>query len=313
MKPMMQVRLAAALALSALLVLPLPAAGVQLRLYSIARDDGLLRAIDPADGSTIGIPVTITLPANTVAGGNGLATHPGTGITYGLVKLEEGFPIHRWLVTIDPSTGNASKVGNTFAKFAGIAFDSGGTLYAVTGDGEMTLVKSALYKLSLADATPTFAMSLGSGGFGETIGFNPDDGFLYHASGVDDGLNPDTRIFEKINLSTLAVTPIPLSGTGYSEMTALVFSGGVFLGADTEIGSEGEVLLSLTTAGAVDLIGSTDHIAKGLAFGPSPPPPRLPSLGDRGVAFLVIALLALGTATLIGRVRGRSGRGRGVV
>ena len=67
-------------------------------------------------------------------------------------------------------------------------------------------------------------------------------------------------------------------------------------------------MLSLATTGAVDVIGSTDHIAKGLAFGP---PPQLPSLDDRGLAFLVIALLTLGTAILGGRLRERLGRGRG--
>ena len=91
-------------------------------------------------------------------------------------------------------------------------------------------------------------------------------------------------------------------------MTALVFDGGVFLGADTDSGSEGEVLLSLTTTGAVELLGSTDHVAKGLAFGPTP---QLPSLDDWGLAFLVIVLLTLGSASLGSRMRERLGRGRG--
>ncbi len=243
--------------------LPREAAGT-IMLYSVSRDDGELRLIDSVDGSTIGPPIPITLPGNTVSGGNGLATHPLTGVTYALVRLSEGFPPDRWLVTIDLSDGDAVTVGNTGARFAGLAFDSGGTLYAVTGDGSTTLLPESLYTLSLIDATPTFFATLGNGGFGETIGFNPDDGLLYHASGVDDGLNPDTRIFESIDLDTFAVTPIPLSGDGYSEMTALVYVGGEFFGADTDSGAEGEVLLSLTDAGAVTLIGSTDHVAKGL-------------------------------------------------
>ena len=300
------VGLAVALLLGVLVGLPLPAPGAQLGpLYSIARDDDLLRVINPVNGSTIGSPTTIKFPPNTVAGGNGLATNPLTGDLYALVRIQEGFPPDRWLVTIDPATGVATSVGNTGEKFAGLAFDSGGTLYAVTGDG--AAVPETLYTLSLIDATPTFVSSLGNGGFGEAIGFNPADGLLYHASGVDDGLNPDTRIFETINLNTLAVTNIPISGDGYSEMTALVFSGSSFFGADTETGSEGEVFLSITDGGAVSVIGSTDHVAKGLVFGP----PQVPSLDDRGLALLVIALLVLGTATL-GGLRERPGRCRGV-
>ena len=296
------VGLAVTLMAGGLLALPLPAAGTP-ALYSVSRDDDKLRRIDPVDGSTIGVPLTIVLQGSTISGGNGLAVQPQTGRLYALLKLTTGFPPDRWLVTIDPATGDASTIGNTGARFAGLAFDSVGTLYAVTGDGEQTLIPETLYTLSLADATPSFVATLGNGGFGETIGFNPADGFLYHASGVDDGLNPDTRIFEKIDLNTLAVTNIPISGDGYSEMTALVFSGGVFLGSDTETGSEGEVLLNLTDAGAVTLIGSTDHVAKGLAILPLP----VPSLGGRNLALFAIALLALSTTTLSARLRRRYG------
>ena len=258
---------AVALLLGTLAAVPLPAEAQS--LYSIARDDDLLRDIDPVDGATIGIPIGITFPANTVSGGNGLATDPLTGDLYALVRIQEGFPPDRWLVTIDPATGVATPVGNTGEKFAGLAFDSGGTLYAVTGDG--AVIPETLYTLSLIDATPTFVTSLGNGGLGETIGFNPADGFLYHASGFHDGVGgPDTRIFEKIDLDTLVPTNIPISGDGYSEMTALVFSGSSFFGADTDAGPEGEVFLSITDAGVTSVLGSTDHVAKGLAFVPEP-------------------------------------------
>ena len=298
---------AIALLLGTLVVVPLPAEGQS--LFSIARDDNQLRVINPVDGATIGTPVSITLPAKTVEAGNGLATHPQTGDLYALVRVSTGFPPDRWLVTIDRATGNATEVGNTGARFAGLAFDSSGTLYAVTGNGEVTLIPRTLYTLSLIDATSTFVKTFGIGDVpGETIAFNPDDGFLYHAYGVDDGLNPDTRTFEKLNLNTLAVTNIPISGDGYSEMTALVFSGNSFFGADTEIGIEGEVFLSMTDGGAVSVIGSMDHVAKGLAFGP---PLQLPSLDDRGLALLGITLLALGMATLGGHLRKRPGRGQG--
>ena len=272
---MRQVGLVVALLLGGHVVLPLPAAAST--LYSVARGDhefpdNQLRVIDPADGSTIGTPVTITLAGKAVVGGTGLATDPLTGDLYALLKIQFLGP--RELVTIDPATGVATSVGNTGAKFAALAFDSGGTLYAVTGHGAgPPVTPNTLYTLSLVDATRTFVTTLGNGGQGEAIGFNPDDGFLYHASGFFDvPMVGETRIFEKIDLTTLAVTNIPLSGDFYTEMTALVFSGNSFFGADTGFGAPGDIpiLLSLTDTGVVVEIGSTDHVVRGLAFVPEP-------------------------------------------
>jgi hypothetical protein len=55
-------------------------------------------------------------------------------------------------------------------------------------------------------------------------------------------------------------------------MTALVFSGSSFFGADTGFGFPTPVLLSLTDTGVVGIIGSmdSDHVSKGLAFVPEP-------------------------------------------
>ena len=77
---------------------------------------------------------------------------------------------------------------------------------------------------------------------GEAIGFNPVDGFLYHASGyqVD-------RIFEKIDLVTLGITDIPLSGDPYGEALSLGFAGdGSFF-----LGSLEPALHRITPGGAV--------------------------------------------------------------
>ena len=267
------IRLAVAFVFCGLVVVSLPVAASS--LYSISRDDNQLRIVDPVDGSTIGVPVSISFPASTVSGGNGLATDPLTGDLYALVRIQTGFPPDRWLVIIDPATGVSTVVGNTGARFAGLAFDSGGTLYAVTGDGEplLNLGPETLYTLSLIDATPTFVTILGNGGGGETIGFNPSDGFLYHASGFfAEPILGDTRILEKIDLNTLIPTNIPRSGDFYTEITALVFSGNSFFGADNGFGAPGDIpiFLSLTDTGVVTDIGPTDHVVKGLAFVPEP-------------------------------------------
>jgi hypothetical protein len=268
---MRQVGLAVALLLfGGHVVLPLPAAAST--LYSISRDDNQLREINPVDGTTVGVPVSITLPGKAVVGGTGLATDPLTGDLYALLKILNQGP--RELVTIDPATGAATFVGNTGGKFATLAFDSGGTLYAATGSGAgPPVTPNTLYTLSLIDATRTSVTTLLNSTQGEAIGFNPDDGFLYHASGYFDvPLVGDTRIFEKIDLNTLVATNIPLSGDFYTEITALVFSGNSFFGADTGFGAPGDIpiFLSLTDGGAVGDIGPTDHVVKGLAFVPEP-------------------------------------------
>ena len=74
--------------------------------------------------------------------------------------------------------------------------------------------------LNTSNAAPTQVLVLGRGNDGEAIGFNPNDGLIYHASGNDTGgdgcapFNPSicVEIFESINPNTLAVTNIPLSG-----------------------------------------------------------------------------------------------------
>lgn len=273
---------AAVLLLTTLATWPLPAAAKT--LYSISRSDNVLRVIDPATGATIAHDFLIELPL-TVSGGNGLALHPNGASLYALVRTAGGFPTDRTLIEINPVAGTSSVIGNTGDRFAGLAFDSNGTLYGVTGDG--AAIPEALYTLSLTDATATFVTSLGNGGDGEAIAFNPDDGFLYHASGVDDGVNPDTRIFERIDLNSLTVTNIPISGAAYSEITALVFSGNGFFSADTL----GPIFLSATEGGAFSSVGSMDHVAKGLAFFWTPV--LVPALNRWGLAVLVVSLLLM--------------------
>jgi hypothetical protein len=246
-------------------------------LYSVSRDDDLLRVINPSTGGTIS-SVAITLAGRGVSFANGLAAHPTTGELFALLTLDGQTP--RQLVIINPNTGVATNVGNTGDQFAGLAFNSNGTLYAVTGDKKNAagggLPAETLFILNTSNAAPTQVLVLGRGNDGEAIAFNPNDGLIYHASGNDTGgdgcqpLNPSVcqEIFESINPNNLAVTNIPLSG-GYSpfteqygEVLALTpLSGNVLLLADIN-----QNLYQITTTGVVTLVGSMDHAAKGLAF-----------------------------------------------
>lgn len=268
-----------------------PSAWAAQALYSLARTGDKLRIIDPATGATLS-ETAITLPAATIFGGNGLARNPQTGEFYALVRTSSGFPSTRPLVKIEPLTGVATSIGDPGDKFAALTFDSNGTLWAVTGDGAAT--PESLYSLSLVDGNATFSALLGNGGDGEAIAFNPNDGLLYHASGVDGP--PDTRILETIDPNSLAVNNVPISGHSYSEITVLAFSGSSFFAGAT-LPTQPD-FMAVTDGGAFSLIGSMDHVSKGLAFGPAP----IPTLGDRGRA-LLMTFVALTMIVILARRR----------
>jgi len=223
--------------------------------------------IDSADGSTLG-GITITLPGLSVTGGTGLARDPQTGDLFALLKIQgRTFPD---LAIIDESTGVATTLGNTSDKFAGIAFTDDGTLYGVSGNGG--IIPESLYILSTVDASATFIGFLGNGSDGETIGFNPDDGLLYHASGIgqpNQAMNGE--ILETIDPASLNITNVPLSGFDYEELSALVYSNGDFFASDLgDALVDMPGLLHITTNGVVTFIGDLDHVAKGLVKMPEP-------------------------------------------
>ncbi|MGK7874075.1 MAG: hypothetical protein AB4426_12405 [Xenococcaceae cyanobacterium] len=58
------------------------------------------------------------------------------------------------------------------------------------------------------DATPTFVTALGNGSDGEAIAFNPDDGLIYHWSGIDDDLlnDPESHQQAPSEAASLAIT-----------------------------------------------------------------------------------------------------------
>ena len=246
-------------------------------LYSISRDDDLLRVVNPSTGGTIS-SVPITLAGRGVSFGNGLATHPVTGELFALLKLDG--QTGRQLATINPATGVATSIGNTGDQFAALAFNSSGTLFAVVGDKKNSagggLPPETLFTLNTSNAAPTQVLVLGRGNDGEAIGFNPNDGLIYHASGNDTGgdgcvpFDPSVcvEIFESVNPNTLAVTNIAISGDytplteNYFEAAALThLSGNVLLLTDID-----QNLYQISTTGVVTFVGSLDHVAKGLAF-----------------------------------------------
>ena len=111
-------------------------------------------------------------------------------------------------------------------------------------------------------------MTLGNGDDGEAIAFNPDDGLLYHASGISDG----DRFWESINVNTKTiVSSVQFTSTGDhgdidDETVAMTYnpSTGLFLVVDRD-----EELFDVTLGGVGTVLGNEDlpsDETKGLAF-----------------------------------------------
>lgn len=289
---------------TSLLLLGAPLAAVavpppaQPTLYTVAELDDKLRVVNPLTAATVS-SVTMTLAGKTIEGASGLATQPVSNTLYALLKLtgQSG----KELVTVDPATGVATDIGDTGDDFAGLAFKTDGTLYGVTDDAALT--PETLFTINTSDATVTYVMDLGAGDDGEAIAFNNTDGLLYHASGKDTACSTVSGVcFESINTATLAApTDIDISLTALTDSQAQALAywpdQGVFLWKQGFISGP---LYRVTSAGVVSLVGSMDHLAKGLALIPPPPAPVQASWGTAPLFSLV--LLMVGVAGFYRRV-----------
>jgi len=232
-------------------------------LYSCSApsfNDALVSTIDPSTGATIST-IDATLPGVEVNGCTGLAKDPTTGTCYMMIATpntaDSGVPGARLLTVLNPFTGQIRLVGNTGQRFAGIAFDNGGTLYGITGQqngAQNPLNPSTLFTINKNSGASTIFLPLVVDNDGESLGFNPNDGLLYRYF-----RGPD---FQSVDPDTKAVTTIPLSGDDADEPGALThLSGNVLLLTNTN-----RELFSITTDGVISFIGELDEESKGLAF-----------------------------------------------
>ncbi|MDX1407885.1 MAG: hypothetical protein R3330_07120, partial [Saprospiraceae bacterium] len=234
--------------------------GGDLTLYSVDQGSDLLREIDPNTAGNLN-SIAMTLPGFGIIGANGLATHPVTQELWAIVRVAGG----RRLVTVDPATGLCTDIGALSTGYAGLAFNADGSvLWGVTGDGGSP--SESLFELDQTNASEMFLCTLGNGTDGETIGFNPANGILYHASGhFGAGL-----IFESIDnvgVDPCGVTNIPIgSPLNDEEAQAITWWGSenVFLWKQGHFPNG--PLFRVETNGSAVLVGNMDHQAKGLAF-----------------------------------------------
>jgi len=200
--------------------------GQEEHVFSIDSFNPTLHKINPDTGAIID-SVEITLEGAVINGGAGLVFNQDDGKLWAILKQapDPGSgpeTADRILVTLDPSTGVATKIGDSPGKFAALAFNPG-TLFSVTtaqlGGGSPPTTASTLYTLSQQDASDTEICELANGldENGRALAFQPYDGSLYHA--FDNTL-------ERIDDTTMDpcdVTDIPLSGDFIGDPTGLVF------------------------------------------------------------------------------------------
>jgi hypothetical protein len=224
------------------------------RLYTVASDINLVRLVDPVTWTTTSsVPMTST--AAIIRWANGLSVHPTTNDVYVIVTIVGTSA--RSLGRVDPTTGVVTMIGSLGQQFAGIAFGATGTLYGVTGDG--ATMPETLYTIDINTAATTQILTLGNGSEGETICLDPT-GRLLHASGLA------SQVLESIDVTTLQVTNIPMSGDAWSEVLSMThLAGGNFLAVDLN-----DDVFVFTDAGLRNQVGTLDHsFVKGIAFVPS--------------------------------------------
>lgn len=236
-----------------------------------------------------------TMAGTTITGFQAFTADPTTGTVYVIVSVSGG----RRLATLNLTTGVATSIGVMSDRFSTLSFNSAGVLCGVTGNG--ATVPETLYIINKTTAAATLVVALGNGGGGEVIAFNPVNGLMYHWSGG--GVN---QVFESINLTTLAVTNIPVVVVNNnSEVYGAVWNGSAFFVTDAD-----GIFYTRTTGGVRVVLGNSTFRVRGLALvaplspGPAPVSTGIPTLGELGMILLAAMLAMFGAYRL--RFRGQA-------
>jgi hypothetical protein len=143
------------------------------QVFGVSSSSQELYEVDPSDGAVLDVfPLTVDGAGTT---GNGLATHPDTGLVYAIVKNPANPSGGRLLATLDVTTGQATSIDDTGLKLAGITFRTHAPLYAISGDGASPA--STLYRLDLGNGAATLLTSVGNGDDGEGSPSDPTIAF----------------------------------------------------------------------------------------------------------------------------------------
>lgn len=218
--------------------------------------------------------ITVTLSGSTIDGYTGLAYNPTNNKLYAIIKAGSTYK----LAMVNPSTGQATSIGNLSDQFAGITFTPSGTLYGITSD--VANFPSIIYKINPNTAAATLFVVPSGGGNGETIAFNSSDGKIYRYAGGN--------LFQSIDPSSKVVTDFNILGTVFANHDHSLFynasSNDFLFTAGNEIYTYSPPntitfkSIDLTTDGftgvvATDVVTSVPEVSKGqlkFTIGPNP-------------------------------------------
>jgi hypothetical protein len=228
-----------------------------------------LHALNPDTGGILtSIPLTLST-GEALEGGRGLATEPDTNQLWALLIGPSEASTFRRLVTINPITGFATQIGGKISgRFMDMAFDTVGTLYAITDNrpvpGGAPPFPARIYTLNKTTGEATEFLDVSAGAVagqpnfreGETIGAGFSSDLLYHLSGQNKNTNCCTKniLFETIHLTTKTRTSITITGPDFFVTTALTLvppdNSRRTLG-DFEANGKSDIVWRNTSSGAV--------------------------------------------------------------
>jgi hypothetical protein len=224
-------------------------------------------------------------------GVTGLAIHPQTKVLYGITKGSHP-SIPPSLVTIDPATAAATRVGPLGVDGSDITFDSKGTLYIWLAS-EMRL---GTVDLVTGRASAGGALNAAAPGGGIAI---DKRGAAFVASSTTDLDRIDIRTGQR--LASHELRGAPFAGS----INSLTFSPtGILVGINSDAGTQKAALVMINAAtGAVTQMGPLPDGADGLTFFRDAA--SASSAGTPKLGLLYSMLLLLLGLCLVGAVRWR--------
>ncbi len=222
-----------------------------------------LYRLNPGTGATLAtIPLSLST-GESLEGGRGLATMPGTNQLWALLVVTSEVNSFRRLVTINPTTGLATQKAKLSGNFMDLAFDAAGTLYAITDNRPVSggaVAPARIYTLNKTTGAPTEFLDVSAGAVAgqpnfresETIGVGSSSDLLFHLSGQHKVTSGFTKniLFEKIHRTTKARTAIALKGPDFFVTTALT----LVPPTNTNTSTGTPALADLDGSGTTDLI-----------------------------------------------------------
>lgn len=226
------------------------------RLIGVSKSLGHIADINPATGvvsNRVSLPNIACTPAYDIVS---LATHPDTGIVYGILNDNPST-----LMTVNTGTGVVTPVASTgvagaIGWISTITFGAGPgyPLYAIVGGDSDGGAVGSIHTLNPATGQPTATgwSTSGSSGGAHALEFNPDDGLLYHFYNDTTG-GDGTTYLETIDPSNGTVAAVALSGDDPIAVNAITY-----MGSNTFVTFNRRMvdLYSITTAGVVTKLSS---------------------------------------------------------